>query len=107
MLVPPVGNVDPAGEQHLSFAERVFDELAQRIDATGLADEAWVQTNRHHLRMRFALTPQFIEATLEIVEEIPGPTVSRQQAELAVVVGEGIGDNEVRFAKYLHVVRKV
>src|ERR1700679_603478 len=101
MRVPPVRDIDPAGKQHLPLAERIFDELAQRIDAAGLGDKAWMPADRQSSRVGFPLTPQLVEAALEIIEKVPWPTVSRQQAELAIVVGEGIRDNEVRLAKDL------
>src|SRR5215467_1492392 len=39
-LIPPVGDIDPPGEPHLALFLGVFDELAKRVKAAGLADQA-------------------------------------------------------------------
>src|SRR6185437_2182575 len=64
--------------------------------AAGMADQAHVHADRHHLRLRRALLVEDVERVLHQAEPLVG--VAHGDGVLAVVVGERVGDDEVRLA---------
>ena len=74
----------------------VIEQALQADSAGGMADQAHVQADRHHLRLRRTLAVEHVERVAHEGE----PLVRRADggAELAVVVGDGIGHDELGLA---------
>src|SRR4051812_44158271 len=71
MLLPPMpGDLDAAAEPDAVMLLRVVEEPLQRHDPAGAADDAAMQSDRHHPRRLRPLLVQRVEAVLEIGVEL-------------------------------------
>src|SRR5579884_1481633 len=109
VLEPPAGDIDATGEPHPALGQGVLDEFAERRGPAGVTGQAWVQPDRHHLRVAsFALPPVLVEATPTAVVEVRRAAVALGQRETYVVVRErAIGDHEVSLARHVREVREI
>src|SRR6266852_2332018 len=92
---PVPRDVDPAADPDTLVALDMLDEADQRLGAAGMASEPHMEADRHHPRPLRSLLVQQIEAVAQIGEEILART-ERAAAELHVVGGQRVGDDEVR-----------
>src|SRR5215217_3051179 len=107
MLVPPVRDVDPSCEPHVTLLKRVLDEFLERRSASSLPDPPRVQPDRHHAGVGRSFIPQVIESTPAIIKEGGRIGVALRQYVPNIVVCQRVGDNEVTLAFDLNVVGQI
>ena len=106
VLLPPAGYVEAAGEPDALFLGGVFQELVEGPGAAGLAYDAAVQADGHHLGVRCAFLVELVERCLGDLEKVLGG--EQVAAPVLVVVDlQGIRDNQPRVAVHLGPVGQV
>src|SRR5215469_8540498 len=103
---PMASDLDPAADPYAGEAPDVVEQPLQTACARRMADDAHVQADRHHSRLRGALAIQEVERVAAISEEVVS---GREGAapELRIVGRKAIGDDQVRAAADLCPVRKL
>src|SRR5215204_6965302 len=104
MLVPPVRDVNPSREPHVTLFERVLDEFLEGGSTSSLPNQPRVQPDSHHAGECRSLVPQVIEPTPAVIKEGGRVGVTLRQYVPTVVVCQRVGNNEVTLAFDLNVV---
>ena len=81
---PVARDVDAAGDPHAGKATDMVEQLLQPGGAGGVADDAHVQSDRQHLRLRVALLVEEVECVPAVGEEVIAGR-ERAAAELRIV----------------------
>src|SRR5438876_2367417 len=91
VLQPPAGDVNTSCEPNPALSHRILDELAEGRRSPGLAHEARMNADRHHLGITsLPLPPQLIESSPAAIEEVGGTAVALGEDEPDVVVWKGV-----------------
>ena len=106
MRHPVARDVDAAGEPDIGVGLGVGDEVCQRLRAAGMAGQAHMQADRHHLGMGPAFLVELIEIRLEILLEIHRRAESAP-VEFPVIGRERVRDHQVLLAADHRPVRQV
>ena len=108
MLGDPVTrDVEPGCNPDAIVAERIVKEPRERERASGPADQAAVQADRHHLWRDVAFGIERVERILEIGVELIAGVEALRGGEAHVVGVERIGRHELRAARPLEPVRQI
>src|SRR2546423_1928597 len=97
VLQPVTSDVDAAGEPHL-LAAHVFQELLERFQAAGPADQPAVQAHGHHARHSVALVVEHVKGVLEIRKEMVSAIEALRGGKAHVVRIERVGHDELRLS---------
>src|SRR5215211_1791168 len=107
MVIPPVRDVDPSREPHVTLFERVLDEFLEGGSTSSLPNQTRVQPDRHHTGESRSLVPQVIESTPAVIKEGGRVGVALRQYVPNVVVCQRVGNNEVTLAIDLNIVGEI
>src|SRR5690606_27097456 len=99
LLRPMLGNGEAGWHPDLVEALDVVEEFPEALITAGLADEAAMQANGHHLgRTGLPLGIEAVETVLEEGEIFLAIVEARPGDEAHVIGGKGIGNNQLRLA---------
>src|ERR1700681_421188 len=94
---PVPGNVQPPRDPDSFMALDIVEEAREAGRPRRMADQAHMEADRHHLRLSCAFRVEHVEGVL-MPREIIGRRSEETGAELAVIVDERIGNDQMRLA---------
>src|SRR5258708_22894987 len=94
--LPVVGEVEAPGDTYAGLLLQIVEQPPQAGGAAGMADQAHVHADRHHLRARGAFLVEDVEGVLDQAEPVVG--MAHGGGVLAVIVGERVGHDQLRLA---------
>jgi hypothetical protein len=107
-LAPPRRDVAAPGKPNITLTQCELDDLPQCGRTTCLAYPAWMEADRHHLRVpRPPFTQKLGYAAATKVYEIGWTSVTLGKDEATVIVDICVGQNQVPLAQHFREERQV